>query len=239
VYSLSSPRYEAVLFDALGTLVRLEPPWPFLRAALASRGVEVSEDEARDAMRAEMAYYIEHHPEGADRESLIELRQRCARVMGEQLPAHAAAALSPDELIDALLDSLRFTPFPDAAPTLGRLRTADVRVAVVSNWDCSLGSVLGELGLAGLLDTVVTSAEAGARKPEPAIFEAALARLQSPPEAAILVGDSLDTDVAGGRAAGIRSVLLDRTGTTADNTGVEWIVTLDNVPELMTVLPKT
>jgi putative hydrolase of the HAD superfamily len=85
----------------------------------------------------------------------------------------------------------------------------------------------------------VTSAEAGARKPAPAIFEAALARLQSRREAAILVGDSLDTDVAGGQAAGIRSVLLDRTGAAADNTGVERIVTLDNVPELMTVLPKT
>ena len=238
MHALRSPRYEAVLFDALGTLVRLEPPWPFLRTALATRGIDVTEDEAREAMRAEMAYYIEHHPEGADADSLAELRQRCAGVMAEHLPPPAAAALSAQESIEVLLESLRFTPFPDAAPTLGRLRAADVRVAVVSNWDCSLGTVLGELGLAGLLDTVVTSAEAGARKPAPAIFEAALARLQSPPEAAILVGDSLDTDVAGGQAAGIRSVLLDRTGAAADNTGVERIVTLDNVPELMTVLPK-
>ena len=36
--------YEAVLFDALGTLVELEPPWPLLRAALAdSHGIEVVE----------------------------------------------------------------------------------------------------------------------------------------------------------------------------------------------------
>lgn len=230
-------RYEAVLFDALGTLVRLEPPWPFLRTGLAALGVEVSEEEAREAVRAEMTYYIDHHSDGADPESLIELRSRCAQILGEHLPRRAAA-LSTEELTELLLDSLRFTPYADAAPTLGRLRVADIRAAVVSNWDCSLGAVLGELGLAGLLDAVVTSAEAGVRKPSPAIFEAALDELGCRPDAAILVGDSLDTDVAGGQAAGIRSILLDRTGTAADNTGVERIVSLDNVPELLTVLPR-
>jgi putative hydrolase of the HAD superfamily len=233
----SPSRYEAVLFDALGTLVRLEPPWPFLRAVLADRHeIEVTEEGAREAMRAEMAYYVEHHTEGGDRQSLAELRVRCAKVLGEHLP-EAAAGLTAEQLTEALLDSLRFTPYPDAATTLGRLRAAGIRNCVVSNWDCSLGSVLGELGLGGMLDTVVTSAAAGARKPDPAIFEAALADLQCPSERAIMVGDSLDTDVAGGRTAGIRSVLLDRTGRATDKSGVERIVTLDSLPDLMTALP--
>jgi putative hydrolase of the HAD superfamily len=232
----SPPRYDAVLFDALGTLVKLEPPWPFLQAALATRyGIEVGEDDAREAMRAEIAYYIEHHTEGRDRQSLADLRRRCAAVVGEHLPQ--AAHLTADELTEALLDSLRFTPYPDAAVVLGRLRAAGMLAAVVSNWDCSLGSILGELGLGGMLNTVFTSAVAGARKPDPAIFEAALADLRCSPDRAILVGDSLETDVAGGRAAGIRSVLLDRTGKAADRTGVERIVTLDNLPDLMTALP--
>jgi FMN phosphatase YigB (HAD superfamily) len=51
------------------------------------------------------------------------------------------------------------------------------------------------------------------------------------------VGDSLDTDVAGGRAAGIRSILLDRGGAATDKSGVESIATLDNLPEFMTALP--
>ena len=41
----------AVLLDALGTLVALEPPAPRLRAELAARfGLEVSEDEAARAI---------------------------------------------------------------------------------------------------------------------------------------------------------------------------------------------
>ena len=205
--------YEAVLFDALGTLVRLEPPWPLLAGTLASRfGIEISQDEAQEAMRAEITYYLEHHTEGRNPESLADLRGRCAEVLGRALPPRAAARLSREQLVEALLDSIRFVPFPEAAGALGTVRALGMRAAVVSNWDCSLGGLLGGLGLGGLVDAVVTSAETGVRKPDPRIFEAALAAVQCPPARALLVGDSLEVDVRGGQAAGIRSVLVDRTG---------------------------
>jgi putative hydrolase of the HAD superfamily len=231
------PRYEAVLFDALGTLVRLEPPWPVLARTLASRhGIEVGEDQAREAMRAEIAYYLEHHTEGRDAETLADLRSRCAAVLGDALP-EAAARLDRAELVEVLLDSIRFVPFPDAAPALGTLRAMGIRSAVVSNWDCSLGGLLAELGLGGLLDAVVTSAEAGARKPDARIFETALTAVQSKPERAVFVGDSLDVDVAGGRGAGIRSVLVDRTAASPEGDDVERIATLDNLPALLSGSP--
>jgi HAD superfamily hydrolase (TIGR01509 family) len=222
-----------VLFDALGTLVRLEPPWPLLAGTLVSRhGIEISESQARAAMRAEMTYYLEHHAEGSDSASLADLRARCAAVLGRALPDEAAA-LSEEQLVEVLLESLRFTPFPDAATSLGALRASGIRAAVVSNWDCSLGGVLAGLGLAGLLDAVVTSAEVGVPKPDSLIFESALAAVQCPPARAILVGDSLEIDVAGGRAAGIRSVLLDRGASASDPGDVERIFTLDNLPALI------
>jgi putative hydrolase of the HAD superfamily len=229
-------RYEAVLFDALGTLVRLEPPWTLLRSHLGSRHrIEVSEEEAREAMVAEMSYYLEHHVEGRDRESLAELRARCASILADHLPA--ARRLSREALIELLLDSLRFVPYPDTTLALAQLRLLGLRAAVVSNWDCSLGRLLGELGLGGMFEAVVTSAEVGARKPAPEIFTAALARLGCAPERAIVVGDSLDTDVAGGRAAGIRSVFLDRRASGPEIIGVERIFTLDNLPELLVGSP--
>jgi len=225
------------LFDALGTLVRLEPPWPLLAGALASRhGIEVSEEEAREAMRAEMAYYLEHHTEGRDSVTLGELRGRCATVLGKALP-EVAGRLTQAELIEALLESLRFVPFPDAATALGALRSLNVRTAVVSNWDCSLGGLLAGLGLSGLLDAVVTSAEAGVRKPDRRIFERALAAIHCVPERAIFVGDSFDVDISGGRAAGIRSVLIDRGASRIESGEVERIFTLDNLAALMSGSP--
>jgi putative hydrolase of the HAD superfamily len=226
--------YRAVLFDALGTLVELEPPWPLLMSTLADRhGIAVPESEAKRAMLAEMAYYRSHHRKGADETSLVELRRCCALVLRDELPR--TAALSVEELTEALLDSLRFTPFPDAAPALAALRAAGLRLAVVSNWDCSLRSVLAELGLAGAVDAIVVSAEAGALKPEAAIFRSALEQLRREPHEAVFVGDSLETDVYGARAAGLRALLLDRNGVAgaAAPDEVERVFTLHEVVELV------
>jgi len=226
-------RYEAVLFDALGTLVELESPWPLLQAALSAYGVEVDHEQARQAMLAEMSYYRAHHMEGRDDSSLAALRARCAEVLRENLPP-AARGLPAETLQEALLHSIRFRPYPDAAPALGRLRLLGFRSAVVSNWDVSLRRVLGEIGLSGLVDHVVVSAEAGVAKPAPGIFELALRRLQCSADRAVMVGDSPETDIAGAHGAGIRAVLIDRAAATEVDDGVERIFTLDNLEDLVT-----
>lgn len=225
-------RYEAVLFDALGTLVELEPPWPLLQAALAAYGIEVEQEQAKQAMLAEMSYYRAHHMEGHDDSSLAELRASCATVLQEHLPP-AARELQTADLTEALLRSICFRPYPDAAPALGRLRLLGFRSAVVSNWDVSLRGILGEIGLSGLVDDVVVSAEAGVAKPAPGIFELALRRLQCSPEQAVLVGDSPETDVAGAQRAGVRAVLIDRAASGESGEGAERIFSLDNLEDLL------
>lgn len=52
-----------------------------------------------------------------------------------------------------------------------------------------------------------------------------------------MVGDSPETDVAGAQAAGVRAVLVDRTGTASDVPGVERILTLDGLDELLRAPP--
>ena len=198
----------AILLDALGTLVALEPPAPLLRAELARRfGLGVSERQAERAIAAEIAYYRAHLDDGRDQESLEALRRRCAGVLRSELPA---ADLELDPLVDALLASLQFTPFADVRPALVEARTRGQRLVVVSNWDVSLHGVLRALELEPLLDGIVTSAGAGARKPAPAIFEQGLTIAGVEPGEAIHVGDSLDEDVAGARSAGIEPVLVLR-----------------------------
>jgi len=91
------------------------------------------------------------------------------------------------------------------------VRTAGARLVVVSNWDVSLHDVLARTGLAPLLDGAVISAEAGVAKPDPAIFERALEIAGGiEPGHALHVGDSLEADVAGARAAGVEAVLVQR-----------------------------
>ena len=201
----------AVLFDALGTLVRLEPPAPMLREELASRfGVSVSEEASEDAIVAEISYYRAHLDEGRDEASLTALRRECASVLREALPALLGIEL--DQVAEALLAALRFSAFEDAAPCLTALHERRSRVVVVSNWDISLGDVLGRVGLASLLDGVVTSASVGARKPAVEMFTAALSLAGVCADQALHVGDSLEEDVEGALSAGIEPVLLLREG---------------------------
>lgn len=205
----------AVLLDALGTLVELEPPVPLLRRELRERcGVEVSADEAGSALRAEIAYYLAHHDEARDDASLADLRARSAGALRDALPASCAGVqLTP--LTEALLAALRFRPYPEVPGVLGELRAAGARLVVVSNWDVSLHGVLEETGLAPLLDGVLTSAEYGRAKPDPSILARGLELAGAAPAEAIHVGDSVEHDVAGARAAGIEPLLLVRTAETA------------------------
>jgi len=214
----------AALLDALGTLVELERPWPHLVAELRVRGVSVSEDDARRAMLAEMAYYRQNHDDARDRAGLADLRRRCAGIVAAEL----GVALPVPDVEDAMLAAIRFRPYPEVPGVLRALRERGVRLVVVSNWDVSLHDVLERTRLRALLDGVVTSAEFGAAKPDPAIFAQALELAGAGAGDAVHAGDDLEADVEGARAAGIEPVYVARDGEPAP-AGVRAVATLDGL----------
>jgi putative hydrolase of the HAD superfamily len=200
---------QAILLDALGTLVELQPPAPRLQRLLQEDGFDVSEERAATGFAAEITYYLDHHLEGSDPERLERLRDRCAEEMRRALDLpgldHRAARR-------AMLGALEFRPYPDVLPALGELRDRGLTLVIASNWDCSLRDWLGPTGIMELVDGVVTSAEVGAPKPDPRVFERALAIAHAAPSEALHVGDKLDNDVEGAAAAGVRAVLVQRQG---------------------------
>jgi putative hydrolase of the HAD superfamily len=191
----------AVLLDALGTLLELEPPWVHLREFVPDR---IDDETLIRAVRAEMAYYRAHAHEGRDQASLADLRRRCAELISRELGSEIS--------VEQLLSSVVFAAYPDASPALADLREQRLKLIVVSNWDVSLETVLERCGLASLLDDVVSSAAAGVAKPDPAIFEVALELADCEPGEALHVGDTPEEDIEGARAAGIRALLIDRDG---------------------------
>ncbi len=225
----------AYLLDALGTLLELEPPAPLLREELRARfGLELSAEEVTRAVRAEIAYYRAHHDEARDRPALARLRADATRALRDALPP-GAPELPLAELTEALLASLRFPPYPEVVEVLTRARERGIRLVVVSNWDVSLHDALAAAGLDPLLDGVVTSAELGVAKPDPAIFAHALALAGVSAQEAVHVGDSVEADVAGARAAGIAPLLVVREGAAPDAPpppGVATIATLRELPGL-------
>ena len=193
---MSAAGLDAVTLDAYGTLVELHSPVERLRDALALRGVAVDEEVVARAFRAEVAYYAEHKGEGRDAASLADLRRRCSVVFLESAGAPGL------DFVDDFAAALVFRPLPGVEGALARLRSLGLALAVVSNWDCSLARHLRELGLDGF-STVVTSAEAGAAKPDARIFAPAVTALGVAPDRILHVGDQPE-DEAGALAAGLR-----------------------------------
>ena len=207
-----------VSLDALGTLVELDDPVARLADELGRRGVAVSEAQAGAALRAEIAYYRVHHDSAVDAISLAWLRARCSEVLRGALAragvdGEALAALGPGALGDALLAALRFAVFADVPDALRELRAAGHRLVVVSNWDVSLHEMLRTTGLEALVDAAISSAEARARKPAPAIFQRAVVLVGGEGgRPALHAGDSVELDVAGALGAGLDAVLVAREG---------------------------
>jgi putative hydrolase of the HAD superfamily len=218
----------AVLLDALGTLVELQPPAPRLRALLAEHGFEVDEERAAQGFGAEIGYYLQHHLEGSDRERLDDLRDRCAEAM---MAALELPGLDHARAREVMLAALEFEPFPDSLPALERLAADGHTVVIVSNWDCSLPDWLGPAGLLDHVQGVVTSADVGAAKPDRRVFERGLELAGARADEAVHVGDSLENDVAGARALGIRALLVARDGPAPD--GVEAVSSLLELPALL------
>jgi putative hydrolase of the HAD superfamily len=218
----------AVLLDALGTLVELQPPAPRLQRLLRELGFEVSEEQAAAGFMAEIAYYLDHHLEGSDPERLERLRDRCADEMRRAL---GIAELDHATARRAMLGALEFTPYSDVEPALRELRERETTVVIASNWDCSLPEWLAPTGILELVDGVVTSAEVGAAKPSPRVFERALAIAGVEPAEALHVGDKVDNDIEGAAAAAVRGVLLQREGDPPAR--VESIRSLGELPALL------
>jgi putative hydrolase of the HAD superfamily len=225
-------RVKAVLLDVLGTLVELEPPGAALREEVERRtGVDVGEERATAAFAAEIGYYLAHHLEGRDMEGVERLRDRCAEEIRRTL---AIDSLDHATAREAMLAALRFRAFDDAAPVLRELKARGLRLVAASNWDASLPEGLERTGLAPYLDGAVSSAVAGAPKPDPAVFRRALEIAGCTPAEAFHVGDSPDGDVAGARAAGVPVALLDRHGVLPDPpAGVPKLSSLEELPSVI------
>jgi putative hydrolase of the HAD superfamily len=189
---------DAVTVDAFGTLLELNDPTAALTAAAAEHGIVRPPGEIAEAFRAEARYYRPRSYLGRDAASLQALRHDCVGVFLETL----GAELEPESFADAFVGALSFAPAPGAVEAIARL-APHVELAVVANWDISLHEHLERLGLDTAFAAIVTSAEAGAVKPDPAIFTFALERLGATAERALHVGDE-PADEEGARAAGMR-----------------------------------
>ena len=107
---------------------------------------------------------------------------------------------------------MRHIVFSDAEPCLKNLQGC-YRLGLVTNGAPDLQrEKLEGAKLAHYFDEIVISGEVGVGKPDSQIFVLALDALGVRPEEAVMVGNSLERDIAGAQRAGIRGIWLNRSG---------------------------
>lgn len=100
--------------------------------------------------------------------------------------------------------------YPETIAAIAHLQAAGIELGIISNFDSRLPRVLAAFGIASYFQSVTVSTLAGAAKPDARVFQAALAKHGTPPEAAWHVGDSRTDDWEGARAAGLQATWLVR-----------------------------
>ncbi len=200
---------DTVFLDAGGVLVF--PNWARVAATLGRHGATTSAEAL-----AAVELLAKHEVDTGARGELDVIRgwlvfERVFARAGVTAAAAVAAALVELQRYHADFNLWEHVP-ADVVPALARLRSAGLRLVVVSNANGRMRAALERVGLAAHVDLVIDSHEEGVEKPDPRIFKRALERIGSRPESTLHVGDLYHTDVVGARAAGLRAVLLDLGG---------------------------
>jgi HAD superfamily hydrolase (TIGR01662 family) len=199
----------AVLFDVDFTLAKPGPelgPEGYVRAGVR-HGLRLEAaryDEAREAALS----HLRRHPElDHDDEIWFAFTERIVRGMGGDADSAYACAV---EITRGWERHENFTLYEDALPALAALRSAGIRIGLVSNSARDVRAFARHHALA--VDAGISSFHHGKTKPHASIFRAVLEVLEADPGEAAMVGDTLEDDVEGALALGMAAILLDREG---------------------------
>jgi HAD superfamily hydrolase (TIGR01509 family) len=198
---------QAIFFDAGNTLVF--PNLEITLAPLIARGVHPSQEQLYAAEK-----FAKTHLDSA-----IESSRSVDASYWQTYYGHLLNELKIEDFgLVRDLEKLARTSgnwnrvLPGTREVLEGLRK-QFRLAVISNADGHIATLLKEVGIADCFDSIIDSGIVGHEKPHPAIFAAALNSMDAGARDSIYVGDIHSVDVLGARAVGMQAILMDVSGT--------------------------
>ncbi len=238
---------KGVIFDLGETLIHFEGTWPetieasqrALTRALDAEGIALDREEFHKAWHAEMqAAYQARDEDETERLS----RELLAMVLGRYgYPDVSAGAI--DRCLEAMYaeSEAHWEPMPEAHSVLDSL-ASDYRLGMISNAGdaANVERLIDKGAFRPYFDPILISAAVRIRKPSPKIFDRLLRDWDLPPEAVVMVGDTLGADVLGAQRAGMHQIWLSGQAEREDNLEYAKRVepeltaaTLAEVPELV------
>lgn len=208
---------KAVLFDMFDTLMLIEKDHEFYKPSirrmynyLTKQGIDVPFE------RFEQTYIIERDKLYAKAQVNFEEPHFNVRVAATlQALGHDYEVTNPivtkatEEFYEEFMKYVRIDP--DAIPTLKELYQK-YRLGVVSNFaipECVI-KLLRNSGIDDLFEVIIVSGAVNRRKPSEEIFRQALEMMKLSAEETVFVGDTIDADIEGAKAVGMKAVYIDR-----------------------------
>ncbi len=223
-YNLVTMPLTTVLFDLGSTLIYSKNPWPpiFERADRAlvevlQRGGFVMNSASfyADFNTFLDTYYAQRGTGTVEITTSTSLAELLARKGFRNV---SGAVIR--EALDAMyaVTQQNWVLEDDAIPTLEILREHGCRLGMISNTsdDKNVQQLLDRWGLRSYFEFIVTSAGCGVRKPDERIFRLALDHFGVRPEAAAMIGDTLEADILGANRIGMYSIWITRRVTGPD-----------------------
>ncbi|AGA29448.1 HAD family hydrolase [Singulisphaera acidiphila] len=205
---------EAIVLDAVGTLIEPVPTVAEVYASAARRqGVDLDREVVRT--RFAQSFRDDENEENLEALATDEPTEsiRWRRIVSSVLPELPEPDRAFEELWEHFGRPDSWCCFPDVGPSLALLRAMGLPIAIASNFDGRLRTVLAGLPeLAACDPQLIISSEVGYRKPHPAFYQAICECLGQRPETLLMIGDDPENDVLGACRAGLRGVWLDRRG---------------------------
>jgi FMN phosphatase YigB (HAD superfamily) len=210
---------KTVFFDWFNTLALYSPPREELQSqALREVGIDISPEKIRPALLiADKNFFEEYATSPIPNRSPEEQAKIYARYQQTILTESGVSVPdSPDILAkimkkaNELYKDIKFVLFDDVLPIVKTLKGKNLTLGLLTNMHSDMKPICSELGLEPYIDFIVTSGEAGADKPQPQIFLAALERAGVEASEAVHVGDQYKLDAVGAMGVGIKPILIDR-----------------------------
>jgi putative hydrolase of the HAD superfamily len=156
----------------------------------------------------------EHYRKGLIRQDELRLKRMILTLLDFKI-ADEALCREMNDLFLQLLPT-RTLLFPDTRQVLDYLTDKGYALHLITNgFDKVQHSKLQNSGLHRYFREVVTSECSNSLKPERGIFEYALAKARATVHESIMIGDSLEVDIAGARAIGMDTIHTNYLGTTS------------------------
>ncbi|MFC1951419.1 HAD family hydrolase [Chloroflexota bacterium] len=208
---------KAVFFDWFNTLADFKPPRHELYGqAFWQFGIELPpEDVIRGVLIADRHFFEENvkspvRTRNPQEQMEVYLHYPKAILAESEVKAPEELSLKVIQIVTEQFKKSTFVLFDDVLAALEALKQRNLILGLLTNATKDTISVYHELGLESYLNFVITSEEAGADKPKPLIFRAALARAGVNAAEAVHIGDQYELDVVGAREVGIVPILIDR-----------------------------